>query len=86
MSSRQQDEAERDRMRELSARLRRAACDAFTRSSVMATSLDEARAELDRLLMLDEIDSAERRRVVLRAQMMLDAWRGMTGGSAAGTG
>jgi hypothetical protein len=82
MSSRREDELERDRLRELSTLLRRATCDALARASVMATALDESRGEIDRLLMLDVIDANERRRVVQRAQIMLDAWRGMAGGSS----
>jgi len=70
-------------MRALSALLRQATCDALARRSVMATALDESRGEVDRLLMLESIDASERRRVVMRAQMMLDAWRGMAGGSSA---
>ena len=70
-------------MRELSTLLRRATCDALARYSVMATALDESRGEVDRLLMLATIDANERRRVMQRAQMMLDAWRGMAGGNSA---
>jgi hypothetical protein len=83
MSSRRDGEVERAQMRELSTLLRRATCDALTRYAVMATALDESRGEVDRLLMLATIDGNERRRVVQRAQMMLDAWRGMAGGSSA---
>jgi len=70
-------------MRELSTALREATCDAMLRRSVMATALDESRGEIDRLLMLDVIDPTERRHVLVRAQMMLDAWRGMAGGRSA---
>ena len=70
-------------MRELSTLLREATYDAMMRASVMAAALDESRGEVERLLMLDVIDPDERRRVVARAQMMLDAWRGMAGGSSA---
>ena len=70
-------------MHDLSLLLRAATCDAMARRSVMATALDESRGELDRLLMLDVIDANEGRRVVARAQMMLDAWRAMAAGNAA---
>ncbi|MCA1663622.1 MAG: hypothetical protein LC659_05030 [Myxococcales bacterium] len=83
MSTRQGNELERQRMRELSTLLRQATCDALVRHSVMATALDESRGEVDRLLMLDSVDASERRRVVQRARMLLDAWRGLAGGSSA---
>lgn len=83
-------EAERTRLRTqlrtLSTALREAACAALARQSPMATTLDELRGELDRLLLLDELDGHERPRLVVRAQMMLDAWRGMSGSSAASGG
>ncbi|HWE27522.1 MAG TPA: hypothetical protein VHB97_05935 [Polyangia bacterium] len=71
------DGNERTRLQELAAQLRAATWDALQNRSTLARSLDESRGELERLLMLSAIDAAERRRVVVRAQMMLDAWRGM---------
>lgn len=86
MTSRKDIELERNRLRELSKLLRDATYDAMMRGSPLTTALDEARCEVERLLMLDAIDPDERRRIVTRAQMMLDAWRGMAGGSPASGG
>ena len=83
MTARKEAEHERTRMRDLSPLLRAATCEALARRSLMATALDDMRGEIDRLLMLDVIDANQARRVVSRAQMMLDAWRGMTAGNSA---
>lgn len=72
------DRSERTRLEELSAKLREATWTALQNRSALARSLDESRGELERLLMLSTIDAAECRRVVVRAQMMLDAWHGMS--------
>lgn len=77
------DELERTRMRALSALLRQAACEALARGSLMAPALDEVRGELEHLLMLEVVEPMKRRRVVVRAEMMLDAWRGLSGSSGA---
>ncbi len=63
--------------------MREATCAALQSQSLIAASLDEARSEVDRLLMLDSVDPEERRRVVARAQLLLDGWRNMAGGGAA---
>lgn len=84
MASAEPLDPERLRLRALSIRLRDATCAAVANQSILASALDESRSELERLLMLDRIDDAERRRVVVRARMMLDAWHGMSGISAAG--
>jgi len=76
----QVDRNERKRLEDLSAQLREATCAALDNRSALARSLDESRSELERLLMLSTIDAAECRRVVIRAQMMLDAWHGMAAG------
>ena len=70
---------ERQRLRELADELRAAACGALARRWVMAQALDESRSELERLLMIEELDAHESRRAIARAEVMLDAWRGMTG-------
>lgn len=71
------DRRERQRLEDLAAKLREATWAAMENRSALARSLDESRGELERLLMLSTIDAAECRRVVVRAQMMLDAWQGM---------
>jgi len=81
MSS-QFDNDDRKRLEHLSARLRTATCAAVGSRSALARSLDESRSELERLLMLSTIDPSEQRRVVVRAQMMLDAWSSMAAGMA----
>ncbi|HEY2748001.1 MAG TPA: hypothetical protein VGL86_25435 [Polyangia bacterium] len=73
------DAPERQRLQELASVLRDAACDALARGSIVAQALDESRGEIERLLMLEQIDASELRRVATRAEMMLDAWRGLTG-------
>jgi hypothetical protein len=76
-SSTDQQRRERQRMQQLSAVLRDAACAALARQSILAGALDETRGELERLLMLDRVDTEVRRRAVVRAQIMIDAWRGL---------
>lgn len=77
------DRNERARLEQLSARLREATLDALASRSALARALDESRGEVERLLMLSAFDAYECRRVVMRAQMMLDAWQGMTLGLVA---
>jgi hypothetical protein len=71
--------SERQRLQELAAVLRDATCDALARRWILAQALDESRSEIERLLMIDGVDVGEVRRVVTRAEVMLDAWRGLTG-------
>ncbi|MCU1278560.1 MAG: hypothetical protein JWM53_2106 [bacterium] len=71
------DQRERTRLEELAAKLRDATCAALAYRSALARSLDESRGELERMLMLNVVDAIECRRVVIRAQMTLDAWRSM---------
>jgi hypothetical protein len=78
--------SERKQLEELSARLREAAWAALEARSALARSLDESRAELERLLMLSAIDATESRRAVTRGQMMLNAWQGMAAGQFARSG
>jgi hypothetical protein len=73
-------------LHELAAALREATCAALERRWMLAQKLDESRSEIERLLMLREIDPAESRRVVQRAQVMLDAWRSLAGSQAADGG
>jgi hypothetical protein len=77
------DKRERARLTELSARLREATCAALAYRSALARSLDESRGELERLLMLRAVDPVECRRVVVRGQMLLDAWRSMAAAASA---
>jgi hypothetical protein len=77
------DRNDRTSLEELSAKLREATCAAMQNRSALARSLDESRGELERLLMLTTVDPMERRRIVVRAQMMLDAWQAMAAGSFA---
>ncbi len=70
---------ERQRLQKLAALLRDATCDALARRWILAQALDESRTEIERLLMIDAVDGAEARRSVTRAEVMLDAWRGLTG-------
>lgn len=77
------DDPERARLEELSAELRGAIYAALQTKSLIAASLDEARSEVDRLLMLGRFEPLEYRRVVVRARMMLDAWRNMSGTGSA---
>ncbi len=79
-------ESDRKRLEDLSARLREATWAAVDARSALARSLDESRAELERLLMLSAIDATESRRAVMRAQMMLNAWQGMAAGQFARSG
>lgn len=71
------DRQDRKRLEDLAAKLREATWAALENRAALARSLDESRGELERLLMLSTIDATECRRVVIRAQMMLDAWQGM---------
>lgn len=85
MSSPPSSEApERQRLQELAVALRDATCDALARRWVLAQALDESRSEIERLLMLDRLDRTEARRVLTRAEVMLDAWRGLSGHAAGG--
>lgn len=77
---------ERRSLEELSAKLRRATVFALESRSALARSLDESRGEIERLLMLSGIDETECRRVVVRAQMMLNAWEGLAAGRVARSG
>ena len=77
------DDAERARLEELSAELRDAIYAALQTKSLLAASLDEARSEVDRLLMVGRFEPLAYRRVVVRARMMLDAWRNMSGTGSA---
>ena len=79
MSSANADDPDRARLAELSLTLREATREALATHSLVAASLDESRSEIDRLLMLESIDDADCRRVVIRAQIMLDAWRSSYG-------
>jgi len=83
MASPATKDPDRAQLEELSAGLRDATFAALQRHSLVAASLDESRSEVDRLLMLVELDPLELRRVVSRARRMLEAWRNMSGvGSA----
>jgi hypothetical protein len=73
---------DRQRLEELSAVLRQATMLAFQRRSPLARSLDESRCELERLLMLAMCDPTEYRRAVIRAQLILDAWRSTSGAAS----
>ena len=79
----QADRNDRTWLEELSTKLREATCAAVQNRSALARSLDESRGELERILMLSTVDPMERRRIVTRAQMMLDAWHGMAAASFA---
>ena len=83
MASPGTNDSNRAELEELCAELRDAIFAALHKHALVAASLDESRSEVDRLLLLDEIDPLELRRVVGRARRMLDAWRSMSGiGSA----
>jgi hypothetical protein len=69
----------RSRLEELFTQLRDAVASAFARHSGFASKLDESRAELERILMLDNCDESVAQRAIGRAQMMLDAWHGLVG-------
>ena len=71
---------ERHRLEELSAQLREATYEALLKRSALARALDESRCELERPLMLTAVEANEYRRVTVRAQMMLDAWKGLAAG------
>jgi hypothetical protein len=73
------DAIERQRLLQLSRRLREAAVTAVSVGSGLAGLLDESRLELERLLMLASCDNGERRRIVIRANMILDVWQGLAG-------
>ena len=73
----------RTRLHELSAKLRAATCIALANRMSLARSLDESRGELERMSMLSVVDAVEYRRVVVRAQMMLDAWRSLAPAASA---
>ena len=76
------DVFDRQHLQELADVLRDAACGAFARRWILAQALDESRGEIERLLMLQRVDAAEARRIVTRAEVMLDAWRGLSGAIA----
>ncbi|HEX6839118.1 MAG TPA: hypothetical protein VF334_21210 [Polyangia bacterium] len=83
MASPATNDPDRAQLEELSAALRDATFAALQKHSLVAASLDESRSEVDRLLMLDERDPLELRRVINRARILLDAWRNLSGvGSA----
>jgi hypothetical protein len=67
----------RERIEGLFAQLREAAATALARHAIVASKLDDSRGELERLLMLEHLDERETLRAIGRAQLMLDAWRGM---------
>ena len=77
------DKNERRRLEDLSAKLREATWAALENRSALARSLDESRGEIERLLMMNAIDATDHRRAIVRAEMMLNAWRGMAVGSFA---
>jgi hypothetical protein len=85
MASPEINDPQRTRLAELSAELRDATYAALQTQSLIAAALDEARNEVDRLLMLDERDPLQCRRVERRARMMLDAWLNMSGTGTAGS-
>ena len=76
------DPNDRQRLVQLSQVLREAAVIALSTRSALARSLDESRLELERLLMLTRCDATERRRIVIRANMILDVWRGIASAAA----
>ena len=67
----------RDRIEALFGQLRVAATAALARHPIVASKLDESRGDLERLLMLERFEEADALRAIGRAQLMLDAWRGM---------
>lgn len=69
----------RRRLEELSAMLREAATSALAGHAAVASKIDDSRAELERLLMIETVDVVAAERAMRRAQLMLDAWRGMVG-------
>jgi hypothetical protein len=83
MGSPENNDPQRQRLEQLSAELRHATYAALQKQSLIAASLDEARSEVDRLLMLDELDPLQCRRIATRGRMMLDAWLNMSGVGAA---
>jgi hypothetical protein len=74
----------RERIEELFTQLRHATAAALHRQSVVASKLDDSRSELERLLMLERFDERDAMRAIGRAQLMLDAWRGIVGVPAVG--
>lgn len=83
MASPETNDSDRAQLAELVAELRAAILAALQKHALIAASLDESRSEVDRLLMLDELDPLELRRVVNRARRMLDAWCNMSGAGSA---
>jgi hypothetical protein len=75
------DTNERKRLEDLSAKLREATCGALENRSALARSLDESRSEIERLLMMNAIDTTDHRRAIVRAELMLNAWQGMAVGA-----
>jgi hypothetical protein len=67
----------RERIDALFTQLRTAAAAALARHPIVASKLDEARGELERLMMFEHFDEGEAMRALGRAQLMLDAWRNM---------
>lgn len=79
MASPATNDRDRAELEELSAELRDAIFAALYKHALVAASLDESRSEVDRLLLLAELDPLELRRVVGRARRMLDAWCNIAG-------
>ncbi len=77
---------ERASLTELADALREATIAAMRRQSALARLLDEAREEVQRLLLVERHDPDERRRVVSRAQMILDTWQATSGVRRASVG
>jgi hypothetical protein len=73
------DLPDRRRLEELAVELREAIFGALERRWLLAQALDETRSEIERLLMMDVIERAEARRAIARAEVMLDAWSGLSG-------
>lgn len=73
------DVFDRQHLQELANVLRDATCEALDRRWILAQALDESRGEIERLLMLESVEAAEARRIVTRAEVMLDAWHGLSG-------
>jgi hypothetical protein len=71
------DFTDQQRLHQLAVALREATCDALDRRWMLAQKLDESRNEIERVLMMSEIDPAEARRIIYRAEVMLDAWRSL---------
>jgi hypothetical protein len=73
----------REDLQLLSARLREATLEAVQNRSALARALDEVRGEVDRLSMIGKDDPSVTARLIARARMMLDAWRGISAASVA---